>query len=72
MERSLLDTDIFSEALRARDPAIRASADAYLDVFGHFTLSVITVAELIDGFRRQQRDDRIAVLGRPPEMSYPV
>lgn len=44
MERSLLDTDIFSEALRARDPAIRAKADAYLDVFGRFTLSVITIS----------------------------
>ena len=62
MERSLLDTDIFSESLRGRDPAIRAKAEAYLDVFGRFTLSVITIAELIDGFRRQQRDDRIATL----------
>jgi len=62
MERSLLDTDMFSEALRGHDPAVRAKAEAYLDVFGHFTFSVITVAELIDGFRRQQRDDRIAAL----------
>jgi tRNA(fMet)-specific endonuclease VapC len=62
MERVLLDTDVFSEALRARSPAIRAKSDAYLDVFGCFTLSVITVSELIDGFRRQQRGDRITAL----------
>jgi tRNA(fMet)-specific endonuclease VapC len=62
MERSLLDTDMFSEALRGRDARVRAKAEAYLDVFGRFTLSVITVAELIDGFRRQQRDDRIVTL----------
>ncbi len=62
MERSLLDTDIFSETLRGRDQAIRAQADGYLEVFGRFTLSVITVTEMVDGFRRQQRDDRIAVL----------
>lgn len=62
MECSLLDTDTFSEILRGRDQAIRAKADAYLDVFGRFTLSVITITELVDGFRRQLRDDRIASL----------
>jgi tRNA(fMet)-specific endonuclease VapC len=62
MERSLLDTDIFSEALRGRDQTIRAKAEAYLDVLGRFTFSVVTVTELVDGFRRQQRDDRIVVL----------
>jgi tRNA(fMet)-specific endonuclease VapC len=62
MERSLLDADIFSEALRGRDPRIQSKADAYLDVFGRFTLSVVTVSELVDGFRRQLRDDRIATL----------
>lgn len=62
MERSLIDTDMFSEALRGRDPVVRAKADAYLDVFGRFTFSVVTVTELIDGFRRQQRDDRIVAL----------
>ena len=60
MERSLLDTDMFSEVMRGRNQAIRAKADAYLDVVGHLTLSVITVSEIVDGFRRQQRDDRIA------------
>ena len=60
MERSLLDTDMFSEVMRGRNQAVRAKADAYLDILGHLTLSVITVSEVIDGFRRQQRDDRIA------------
>jgi tRNA(fMet)-specific endonuclease VapC len=62
MEHSLLDTDIFSEALRGRDEAVVAKANAYLDVFGHFTLSVVTITEIVDGFRRQRRDDRIAEL----------
>ncbi len=35
---------------------------AYLDVFGRFTFSVITVAEFVDRARRQGRDDRIAGL----------
>ncbi len=62
MERSILDTDVFSEAIRGRSPLIRAKAEAYLDVFECFSLTVITVAELVDGLRRQQRDDRIVAL----------
>jgi tRNA(fMet)-specific endonuclease VapC len=62
MERSILDTDMFSEVLRGRDVAIRDKADAYLSVFGRFTFSATTVTELIDGLRRQGRDDRIAWL----------
>jgi tRNA(fMet)-specific endonuclease VapC len=60
MECSLLDTDMFSKVMRGRNQAIRARADAYLDVLGHLTLSVITVSEIVDGFRRQLRGDRIA------------
>ncbi|MEX2171363.1 MAG: hypothetical protein WD851_18735 [Pirellulales bacterium] len=53
MERSLLDTDTFSEVLKGRHVSICRMADAYLSVFGRFTLSVTTVTELIDGFRAQ-------------------
>ncbi len=56
MERSLLDTDTFSEILKGWHAAINQKADAYLSVFGCFTLSVTSVTELIDGFRRKQRD----------------
>jgi tRNA(fMet)-specific endonuclease VapC len=59
MERSLLDTDTFSEVLRGRNAGVRRKADAYLSVFGRFTISVTTIAELIDGLRRRERDDRI-------------
>lgn len=62
MELSLLDTDIFSEALRGRDAKVRAKSDAYIDVFGCLTISVITVSELIDGFQRQLGEDRIVKL----------
>jgi tRNA(fMet)-specific endonuclease VapC len=62
MERSLLDTDTFSEVLKGRHVAICQKAEAYLSVFGHFTLSVTTVTELIDGFRRKQRDAEITRL----------
>jgi tRNA(fMet)-specific endonuclease VapC len=59
MERSLLDTDVFSEILRAHDSSIVQNAEAYLSVIGRFTISVITIAELVDGFRRQQRETHI-------------
>jgi predicted nucleic acid-binding protein len=59
MERSLLDTDTFSEILRGRNESIQRKAEAYLTVFGRFTISVLTVAELIEGLRRQQADSRI-------------
>lgn len=62
MECSILDTDVFSETMRGRSPLVRAKAEAYLDVFGHFCITVITVTEMVDGLRRQQRDDRIAAL----------
>lgn len=59
MERSLLDTDVFSELLRGRDAVLLKRADAYLSVFGRLTLSVTTVTELVDGLRRKNRADRI-------------
>ena len=62
MERSLLDTDTFSEVLKGPHGAIRSKAAAYLSVLGRFTLSVTTVTELIDGFRRRQRDAEISRL----------
>ena len=59
MERSLLDTDTFSEVLKGRHAPLCQKAEAYLSVFGQFTLSVTSVTELIDGFRRKGRDAEI-------------
>jgi len=59
MERALLDTDIFSEVLRGRTQAVVAKADAYLATFGKFTVSVITVAEMVEGLKWKGRQDAI-------------
>jgi tRNA(fMet)-specific endonuclease VapC len=59
MERSLLDTDIFSELLRGRNKAVIANADAYLATFGRFTISVITVAEMVEGLKWKSRQQAI-------------
>lgn len=60
MNKSLLDTDILSEIIKARDPSVTANANAYLQQLGRFTTSAVSVAEIIYGFRRIGRDDRVS------------
>lgn len=59
MTRALLDTDIWSEILKAKDPIVAARARAYHAERGRYTLSVITVMEVIYGYSRRGREDRI-------------
>lgn len=59
MDKSLLDTDIFSEVLKGVDPQVVARATAYRAAFGYYTISAITVLEVVKGFHKLQREDRI-------------
>lgn len=59
MDKSLLDTDIFSEVLKGVDPQVVARATAYCAAFGYYTISAITVLEVVKGFHKLQREDRI-------------
>jgi tRNA(fMet)-specific endonuclease VapC len=59
MDESLLDTDIFSELLRAKNSAVLGKGKDYLRQFGHYTISAITVVELVRGFQKDGRTDRI-------------
>lgn len=59
MDKALLDTDIFSEVLKGIDRGVVAQATMYRTVFGRYTISTITVMEIIKGFHRLQREDRI-------------
>ena len=59
MDKALLDTDIFSEILKGIDRLIAARATAYRVVFGRYTLSAISVMEIVKGFHKLQREDRI-------------
>ena len=59
MDKALLDTDIFSEILKGIDQNVVTKAMAYHTAFGHYTISVITVIEIIKGFHRLRREDRI-------------
>lgn len=59
MTRRLLDTDILSEIIKAKDSTVAANAAAYLAREGRFTTSAVSVAEIVYGFRRMGRDDRV-------------
>jgi tRNA(fMet)-specific endonuclease VapC len=56
MDKALLDTDIFSEILRGVDQKVIEKSIAYRKIFGHYTLSVITVIEIVKGFHKLQKD----------------
>lgn len=60
MSRRLLDTDILSEIIKGKNAAVAARATAYLAQEARFTTSAVTVAEIVYGFRRMGREDRVA------------
>ena len=59
MDRALLDTDIFSHVLKAKDVTVVRHAAAYQEEFGAFTVSAVTVMEIVKGFQRVQREDAL-------------
>lgn len=59
MDKALLDTDIFSESRKRINQRVLAKATAYLNVFGQYTISVIKVTEVVKGWLKLQREDRI-------------
>jgi tRNA(fMet)-specific endonuclease VapC len=59
LDKALLDTDIFSEILKGIDPHVVAQAIAYRAIFGRYTISTITVLEIVKGLHKMQREDRI-------------
>jgi hypothetical protein len=57
--KALLDTDILSEVLKSKDPHVLARASAYLAEHGRYTLSTITVMEVVKGLSRRGREDAL-------------
>jgi tRNA(fMet)-specific endonuclease VapC len=62
MNKTLLDTDIYSEILRAINPTVVANAQSYRQTHGILILSVITVMEMVKGFQQVQRPQKITDL----------
>jgi tRNA(fMet)-specific endonuclease VapC len=59
VNKSLLDTDILSEIGKAIDPVVARNATAYRTAFGRYTLSAVTVTEVIRGFQKKQSHRRL-------------
>jgi predicted nucleic acid-binding protein len=59
MGPAVLDTDILSEILRGKNVKVADNARNYRRLHGRYTLSVVTVVEIIQGFAQHQREDRI-------------
>ncbi len=59
MNKALLDTDILSEIGKGIDPNVVRNGAAYRSAFGRYTLSVITVMEIVRGFQKKQSTRRL-------------
>jgi tRNA(fMet)-specific endonuclease VapC len=59
MSKCVVDTDILSELRRAVDAMVVANAATYRLTEGRITISSITVAEVVQGYQRIQRDDLV-------------
>ncbi len=59
MDKALLDTDIFSEILKGKHPQVRLRAAAYRAALGAYTISTITVLEIVKGLHKIQRENRV-------------
>ena len=62
MDPALLDTDILSEVLKAKNPNVIRHATEYRKQFGRYTTSAITITEIVKGFHKAGREDRIQSL----------
>ncbi len=54
MNEVLLDTDIYSEILKAVDLTVIRNAITYRQFHGTLTVSAVTVMEIVRGFQRNQ------------------
>ncbi len=59
MDRALLDTDIFSEMLKGVAQTVAVRAVAYRAVQGYYTISAITVREIVKGLHKIRQEDRV-------------
>ena len=62
MNRALLDTDVFSEILKKKNPSISGRARAYRAHHGRFSLSVATVMEIVRGLCRLDAHRQLQLL----------
>lgn len=59
MNKSIIDTDILSEILKGRDRTVAGRATEYRREHGRYSVTTITIAEVVKGFHRIRREDLI-------------
>lgn len=59
MNRALLDTDTYSEVLKAANPTVARNGASYRQHHGVFSVSAISVMEIVYGFQRVQNQRRL-------------
>jgi tRNA(fMet)-specific endonuclease VapC len=59
VNKALLDTDTLSEIGKGIDPNVARNATAYRNAFGRYTLSVISIMEIVRGWQRKQNALRL-------------
>lgn len=59
MNKALLDTDILSEIIKGVDRTVASHATQYRRAFGLYTLSSISVMEVVQGFQMNQSTTRL-------------
>jgi tRNA(fMet)-specific endonuclease VapC len=57
--KALLDVDILSEIGKGIDPNVVRNATVYRNTFCRYTLSVITIMEVVRGFQQKQSAVRL-------------
>jgi tRNA(fMet)-specific endonuclease VapC len=59
VNKVLLDTDIYSEILKAVNQNVLGNATAYRQARGFLTLSTVSVMEVVRGFQKKQSTRRL-------------
>ncbi|MDZ8104781.1 MAG: PIN domain-containing protein [Nostoc sp. DedQUE12a] len=74
VEKSLLDTDILSEIIKRVNLRIINKANTYLNQFDKYTISAITVMEIVEGWQKRQQQQRLqeflTILGSQEILSF--
>lgn len=60
MDEALLDTDILSEVLKAKDATVLGKAQQYLNQYGRLSFSAITFYEVMRGMRAGRATKQLA------------
>lgn len=58
MDKCIVDTDILSEYLRGKNEDVQDRARVYLEEHGRFTVSVVTMSEVVRGRHQANQPER--------------